>query len=310
MAHSSGSQSSRRHASKAESSIVVVGTARNCAQWIAGTIANLQEALSGFRRVQWLIVESDSDDDTPAQLQALSRRMGQFEVRHLGMLRTRLPLRTERLAYCRNTYLNELKSPEAYRDVDYVLVVDLDGLTNALTAAGIASCWDRLDWDACAANQRGPYYDIWALRHTPWSPNDCWEQVRLMKALGVCQAEAEAASVYSRIVNIPETADWIEVESAFGGLAIYRRAAIVLGTYNGLSSKGEEVCEHVALHRDLRAAGAVIFLNPRLVNHRCAFSYPQGPAEGLLRGIKVVSRRVFGEEGVARISIMARRLLR
>ena len=105
MAHSSGSQSSRRHASKAESSIVVVGTARNCAQWIAGTIADLQEALSGFRRVQWLIVESDSDDDTPAQLQALSRRIGQFEVRHLGMVRTRLPLRTERLAYCRNTYL-------------------------------------------------------------------------------------------------------------------------------------------------------------------------------------------------------------
>ncbi|MCX5766071.1 MAG: hypothetical protein NTZ43_02450 [Gemmatimonadetes bacterium] len=303
----------RKHSAPAESSVVVVGNVRNCGKWIAKTIEELRAALSCFKDIQWLLVESDSDDDSRVQLARLAKRIDRFEVRHLGTLRDRIPLRTERLAYCRNTYLSEIKAAPRYSGVDYVLVVDLDGLTGALTSAGLASCWERDDWDVCGANQRGPYYDIWTLRHPFWSPNDCWEQVRVMTAFGVSKEEAESAAVYSRMVEIPEAAAWIEVESAFGGLAVYRRDAIVRGSYGGLSSQGEEVSDHIALHQELRDLGYRIFINPRLVNFVSDRSPDQDtPWQRVQRnvrdGIKAGLRRLVGEDGLTRITLLLRRV--
>ena len=315
MTQPAGPTSAARHKAPAASSIVVVGNVRNCGKWIADTISELERALSVFRGVQWLIIESDSDDDSRKQLAALAQRVERFEVRHLGTLRDRIPLRTERLAFCRNSSLNEIKHAERYRDVDYVLVVDLDGLTGLLTAAGIASCWDRDDWDVCTANQRGPYYDIWTLRHPFWSPNDCWQQYRVMTALGIAKSEAESSAVYSRMVTIPEDAAWIEVESAFGGLAIYRREAIVRGAYHGLSSDGEEVSDHIALHRELRALGFRVFINPRLVNFLSDRSPDQDTPlqraqRNVVLAVKHGVRRMFGENWVTRVAIWLRRMRR
>lgn len=302
-----------RHTPPATSSIVVVGNVRNCGKWIAGTITELRQALVAFNDIQWLIVESDSDDDSRLQLANLAQRIERFEVRHLGTLRDRIPLRTERLAFCRNSYLSEIRAAERYRGVDYVLAVDLDGLTGALTPAGIGSCWERDDWDVCTANQRGPYYDMWTLRHPFWSPNDCWEQVRIMMSMGVSREEAVSAAVYSRMVTVPEDAAWIEVESAFGGLAIYRRDAFVCGAYSGLSADGEEVSDHIALHRDLRELGFRIFINPRLVNFVSRRSPDQDrPWPRLWRkvntGVKGGLQLVVGDDVLTRITLLLRRM--
>ena len=303
----------RRHSPPSESSILIVGAARNCESWIARSLGEVRKAVRDFRTVQWLIVESDSDDGTASQLDGLAALDPAFRVLHLGKVRKRIQLRTERLAFCRNAYLNEIKNDERYRSVDYVLVADLDGMTGALSSSGILSCWERGDWDVCTANQRGPYYDIWTLRHAFWSTNDCWKQCREMIGMGVSRAEAESAAVYSRKVTIPESAPWIEVESAFGGLAIYRRDALVLGSYHGLSAEGEEVSDHIALHRDLRAAGCVIVINPSLVNFVSAGSPDTDTQWDRLRRcsmrlLKSLVRRTIGEDSVTRIAIRLRRL--
>jgi hypothetical protein len=182
------------------------------------------------------------------------------------VLRNKLPLRTQRTAYCRNAYLNEIRSDQKYGDIDYVVVADFDGLNTELTATSVDSCWERSDWDVCAANQRGPYYDVWTLRHQEWSPNDCFEQYRFYLDMKQPAFKAYYASVYARMIRVPLNADWIEVDSAFGGLAIYKRAAMVCGEYAGLTDDGKEVCEHVSLSRKLREQGHRIFINPRLIN--------------------------------------------
>ena len=53
---------------------------------------------------------------------------------------------------------------------------------------------------------------------------------------------------------------------AFGGLAIYRRAILSVARYAGADENGEPICEHVPLHKLLRARGARIFINPRFIN--------------------------------------------
>jgi hypothetical protein len=66
------------------------------------------------------------------------------------------------------------------------------------------------------------------------------------------------------MVTIPETADWIEVDSAYGGISIYRKVAIEGAEYSGWS--GHPTCEHVSLNAEIRSKGFRIFINPRFVN--------------------------------------------
>lgn len=257
---------SRRLPRQSSSGVLVVGTVRDCAERVGAEVARLGAALKGFARVQWLLVESDSADATVSRLAELAARDADFSHVSLGNLRERIPLRTERIAFCRNTYLDLLRTDASYAAVNFVVVADFDGVNSLLTEEAIASCWRRDDWDVCAANQRGRYYDIWALRHTEWSPNDCWGQYRFLTGHGVGHAKAWSACVRSRMLRIPRESQWIEVDSAFGGLAIYRRSALQHGRYVGSDPQGAECCEHVALHSELRAQGGRIFINPALIN--------------------------------------------
>lgn len=72
--------------------------------------------------------------------------------------------------------------------------------------------------------------------------------------------------VHSKMIILPPDSEWIEVDSAFGGLAIYRRQAIGDARYVGVNEKGEELCEHVPFHSELRRRGCRIFINPGLIN--------------------------------------------
>ena len=251
-----------------EQDLLVVGLTRNCGAALASEVQRIAAALPPFRRTHWFVVESDSSDDTPAVLESLTRQRPDFRFACLGSLQSSLPQRTERLAHCRNAYLEHLRSHPSCGGVRYVLVADLDGGNNRLTAAALASCWQRQDWDACTANQVGLYYDVWALRHPLWSPGDCWQQARFLASLGQDEERAKMATVFARMVSLPPDAPWLEVESAFGGLALYRAEALrdVGVRYEGLSPQGEAVCEHVAMHAALRARGRRLFINPALIN--------------------------------------------
>jgi hypothetical protein len=146
------------------------------------------------------------------------------------------------------------------------MVADLDGMNSLLTERAVLSCWTRGEWDVCTANQRGPYYDIYALRHQWWSPNDWCSQYSFLLSHGARAARAYSASIYARMIRVREDSEWLEVDSAFGGLAIYRKQAMLSGEYIGLAADGTEQCEHVAFHKQLRQENKRIFINPKLIN--------------------------------------------
>jgi hypothetical protein len=252
----------------AQAQAVVVGLARNCARSLERDLARLGEAARGFAGVRFLVVESDSTDDTVARLERLKATRDDVDFLALGTLRTSIPGRTPRIAHCRNAYVDRLRDDPRYADVDYVLVADLDGVCRDLTPAALASCWSLdVPWSMCAANQGDHYYDVWALRHPDWCPDDAWAlHARLLPLVGV--DEADNIAVFSRMVHLPAGAAPIEVESAFGGLAVYRRDALLAGRYVGENADGSPICEHVPFHAQLRAAGHRLFVHPGLVNAR------------------------------------------
>ena len=251
------------------SKVLIVGTVRNAGEMMVSDIENLAKAFALFKDMHWLIIESDSTDDTLERLAQLQQSVPSFKFLSLGKLEPEIPLRTERIAYCRNRYLDELRLNPQYADVKYMVVADLDNTQVLTTQEGVMSCFERSDWGGCTANQEGLYYDIWALRHPVWSPNDCWEQKFFFERANLSNEKAAYSAVFSRMIEISPIAQWIEVDSSFGGLGIYNTQFLGSARYVGRANNdlwGGQVCEHVAFHAGLKANGARLFINPKMLN--------------------------------------------
>jgi glycosyltransferase involved in cell wall biosynthesis len=145
------------------SKVLILGTIRDCASTIEPIRRILSEAFDDAESIQWFVVESDSGDTTVETLEAIARQDPQFRFVSLGQLCAQVPQRTARIAQCRNRYLEEIRTNPEYQEIDYVVVADLDEVNLGLTRAAVRTCWHHTGWDMMWANQRGPYYDIWAL---------------------------------------------------------------------------------------------------------------------------------------------------
>ena len=280
--------------------ILVVGTARNCASLIRNDINTLQTALVDFKRTHFFIVDSDSSDETLEMLELLKDTVPFFNYVSLGRIIEQYPIRTERLAVCRNRYLDELTSNTAYRDVNYVAVADLDGVNTQLSRDDIKGCWSvKEKWDVITANQSGGYYDIWALRHRDWSPVDYYYQKERLKQI-MSEEQALNLALIAKRVFLKRDDPLIEVDSAFGGFAIYKREALLSGRYIGLDADGNEVCEHVPLHAGIRNKGLKIYINPALVNchspHLPDLVIPRIQPPLLVLLFKKIGKKLFGKK--------------
>jgi len=246
------------------SRILIVGLVKNCARSIKGELEIINHAFSDSEEIKWLIIESDSSDNSIQELEE-AKQIYNLNFYSLGKLEERFPLRTERIAFCRNKYIKEIQNDKKYSTIDFVVVADLDGVNTSLNIDSVRSCWEvNVDWDGCFANQLGPYYDIWALRHPIWSPNDCFEHEKFLTDQGVNPFMSRYFAVYSRMIKILTTAKPIKVVSAFGGMGIYKKKLFENNSYIGVNQLGEEICEHVSFHENLKKAN--LFIIPSFIN--------------------------------------------
>jgi hypothetical protein len=122
----------------------------------------------------------------------------------------------------------------------------------------------------CAANQKFGYYDIYALREENWCEDDY--QIELYKELkkeNLNYFERDAIRkkiIYSKMRRIPERSEWINVRSAFGGLAIYKAEVFKKFDYTATSSEQSLECEHVTLHRKMVESGMNMYICPTMIN--------------------------------------------
>ena len=243
----------------------------------------LAKAFALFKDLHWFIVESDSSDRTVDCLVTLQALVPNFHFKSMGNLAPEMPLRTERIAFCRNACLDEVRTNPLLMGANYLVVADLDNSQSQLTQEGVMSSFERDDWGAVTSNQTGLYYDIWALRHPVWNPGDCWQQKVFLESMKLSKAVSTYSAVHSRMIEVPVDSAWVEVDSSFGGLGIYKTEFFHKARYVGLCDegvKGGQVCEHVAFNTSLRLNGAKIFINPKMVNsslneHSCLAVIPE-----------------------------------
>jgi len=287
------------HKPISQAEILIAGPTRNNALTLASEVGTLFNSVQGFKNAYCLVIESDSTDNTVAELESLKQASPSFDYLNLGTLAKKMPRRTERLAFARNRILEEVRNNPKYASVEYVVMADLDGINRSITREKIEACWELAEpWDVITAVQSDRYYDIWALRHPDWNPIDCFTQ-RSRLELVIGKEAANNLAVKAKQVVLPSLG-MIEVDSAFGGLGIYKRDALLAGRYIGLDDVGNEACEHISFHTDLRKAGYRIFINCALVNSAHHIDPPPPPPKGrTMAGIKILQKlglTVFGEE--------------
>jgi len=144
-------------------------------------------------------------------------------------------------------------------------------------AKGLKEAFKSSDWDAVFANTTGAYYDIWALRSDAMT-YDCWDLVRHFMQQGFARDVAKAVCITPYQVVLPKKPTLIPVQSAFGGLGLYRLAKTRGCRYDGLtracscthvnqfpSPCAPERCEHVAFHQDMiEKHGAKLFIHTEI----------------------------------------------
>lgn len=242
------------------SSVAIVGTARDISSHLDKTIEIIDMISSLFDKYYIIIYENDSNDNTLKKLYEWKSKNDKVEIiTETGVTGDR----TERLAHGRNILLKKVLEKE----VEYMIVIDLDEVNHGLTKEAFLSSfeYDNLEWAAMTANQTGYYYDLWALR-----TYDDWMQFDFVyckdhegKNYEYCQGK--------RVKNIPKDDEPILVQSAFGGLGIYKTKYLKNVEYRGKGSNEDVssflICEHVSLNKGISKKGGKIYINPKMINH-------------------------------------------
>lgn len=243
-----------------EASACVVGIARNAMPYLPNTLSLVDELRDGFRDFQMYVYENDSTDGTAEYLNDFMAAHPWFHVRHdtLGGADERgfQPERTVRLAHCRNQCHDYVRRHAA--DSDFVIVLDLDPhygfsvdgvftsvqrLLAGRSRGGMASysLWSKIADDR--KSRQLAHYDAWAARPVCW-----WRDRR-----------NEVGFAWFSAFLPPVGAPVMPMNSAFGGLCVYRTEAFLAAGENPYQG-GD--CEHVFLHSKMADAGWSMYLNP------------------------------------------------
>ncbi len=256
---------------------LVVGTARNASNNIKFDLLRIINSLDAIIPTLGFVVESDSDDNTVAELTELSNTDLRIRFVSLGSVSPVIPERIARLRHCRNIYIQEIRNNPDYKDCDLIVVADLDGINTKINTECLElALSSTVNWDVLTANQSARYYDILALRHPLWSPNN-WILEMEWLAPFIGSRQAKEHSMANRMIRIPSGLPPIEVDSAFGGLALLRRWTIENCDYSEDSPGAAAEIDHVTLNRKVRAAGGHIYIHPGLINSNWTAHSLNGP---------------------------------
>jgi hypothetical protein len=250
-----------------DSSVCVIGLARNCEGHLRKNLARVEE-IGRLCREWWLHVETNDNTDGTDQVLAdftAGHRQATFRGQRLGRKQYSAEFagpRTQAFAEYRTACQRWVRESAAGADI--VVVVDFDawgGWSHAGFLHGLGTLYSTPDAFGVAgvsmmqhpamvvAGDGVPavslswlHYDAWALRL-----NSYWDDY----------TAGEGSWKHSWLP--PVGSPPIPVCSAFGGMAAYRTQDYLAGTYSG------EDCEHVLFHRTIAArTGRRLYLDPAM----------------------------------------------
>lgn len=245
-------------------SAVFIGTARNCANHLPPALERWSRLGHLFSTAHFIVAENDSIDATKSILARWAAADSRKQVLCLDGIGLPDEGRSVVLAKARNRLLDEIRSKDHLRAADFLIVMDLDDASLAITSARLRRCMSFSGWDGLFANQLFYYNDVWALRDNARSVDDFAERIDASPP-GWRRRWARLRHLTWRNRPIWPFQQPIAVKSAFGGLGIYKMSVALGSRYIGRRN-GRSICEHVPFNEALSNAGARLFIHPGLIN--------------------------------------------
>jgi hypothetical protein len=258
---------------------------QNSEKYLPAVFRNIENLSKLFSEVAYIFIENDSVDNTKKMFKDWGGSKSNFHFISFDGMKA-IPARTVRLEMIRNAYIETIRHYAELRDFDYLVVLDMDDVgMHLIDVQDLSSVIEFLKASATRAavfaNQRGTYYDMWALRHPSQCPGDIWEGVLDYVIKYKCSDEAAFAETFAkRVFSIKESLGPIKVDSAFGGFGIYKMEYVLNNPNPYLGSKTKivplengapyyarwQICEHVHFHAGIKSQGGEMFIYPKLIN--------------------------------------------
>ena len=242
--------------------IIFLGCARDCESRIDDAIAVLSKFGKYFNDCKIAVFENDSKDSTYQKLSLLAQR-GELTLLHDSGLDRQFPQRTARLAYARNQLLQWAQAQGA---ADHICFADLDGIVNSsMNADGFLSNFSLAAvWDGVFPVNDDFYYDVYTMRQKDIS-NDNYAEAMGRVDASIGKRLARWLAGHSKLLDLRAMDGWLPVDSAFGGMSIYKYQAIISRRFIGLDADNNEVGEHVSVNLNIVRNGGRLFINPLFV---------------------------------------------
>lgn len=260
--------------------VLIVGVIRNCQNSFEKEFERLIRSCDSLEVMGSYFVESDSEDRTIEVLERLQHKWRNFHFKSLGSLSSKIPHRIHRIRHCRNEYVAFLRKNYSLSELDFIIVADMDGINSSLNKFAIDSCFKEDRWDALFSNQLLGISDLLALRAPNWIEGDYLVELEnsrhSLRAMPMTKSyfgkinrylqydKTRVNVIYDRMRYIGIGKELIPVDSAFGGIGIYRSWCFFSADYS--EDGNHEICEHVSFHSKLKLSGARLYINPRFIN--------------------------------------------
>jgi len=233
--------------------IVIAGLAKNCHDNYKKNIEFLidfKEAYKESLEISILVIENDSKDDTKKIIKKFSENKFIHDY-CLDGLDKKLTNRIERITFCRNYLLEKLTN--LYSDTEnYIYIsadfdIDLFSKTPKETFFQILNkINNQNEVTAIFPNTTPYYYDIHALRKRGWNTVDSWKRYnQISKYVPIGKFFLRYVYIYRKQRKIKTKKTFIDVDSAFGGIGIYKLNKLNLSNIKYESDKSFDKCEHI-----------------------------------------------------------------
>jgi len=234
--------------------VIFASTVRNVSKYIKQNLNHINNCGSKFNDYYVIIYENDSKDNT-RNILLENKRPNYHYIFEDNIVE---PIRTIRIANGRNKILEKIREINNNNKYDYLIMLDLDDVNISGNFVNtINTCFEYSNWDVLTGNQKDRYYDLWALRRKNDMDYDCWRMVND----NLRTRNAARKFVFSKFKKYG-VGDLLDVDSAFGGVAIYKLSSIPNEcNYVGKYDDGGELCEHVEFNRCIKNSGKSIYIN-------------------------------------------------
>jgi hypothetical protein len=119
-------------------------------------------------------------------------------------------------------------------------------------------------WDAVFPITAPNFYDLYAFRHGRLAQQDFEQASNQTPSVMTYQDILEFQVGKFRRLKFDKLHGWLEVDSAFGGMGIYKTASFAWSSYFG-SEGDNEACEHIGFHQKAVLQGVKLYMNPEFI---------------------------------------------